>query len=435
MPRLVPVLLLAAVGLAVALAPAPAAPKADEVKITWKKTVLDHRFRSEGVTIADVNKDGKRDVLNGEYWYEAPYWQAHEMQPYRDYKDGLGNYSHSFACWAEDLNGDGWADLIVIDFPGDPCFWMENPKGKARGTDGKPLHWQKHIIWHSACNETPLYTDLLGTGKRVLVMGSQPPGKGNEGQMAYFAPDPKDPNAKWIMHPISEPSIPGKVENGKEVAGTRKEVPGTQKFSHGLGVGDVNGDGRLDVITTGATSGGVGAWWEQPEKPDGKTPWKQHAHNIGDSCADLFAYDMDGDGKADILGTSAHRFGIWSFKNRGEKDGKTEFQKMDLFPKLVSETHAAHFKDIDGDGRPDLITGKRWWSHGKAEPGSDGPAAVYWFKNTKGADGIAKFEPMLIDDDCGIGTQFEVADFNGDGLLDVIVSNKKGVRVIVQQRK
>jgi hypothetical protein len=107
---------------------------------------------------------------------------------------------------------------------------------------------------------------------------------------------------------------------------------------------------------------------------------------------------------------------------------------MDLFPKLVSETHAAHFKDIDGDGRPDLITGKRWWSHGKAEPGSDGPAALYWFKNTKGADGIAKFEPMLIDDDCGIGTQFEVADINGDGLLDIIVSNKKGVRVIVQQR-
>ena len=101
----------------------------------------------------------------------------------------------------------------------------------------------------------------------------------------------------------------------------------------------------------------------------------------------------------------------------------------------VSETHAMHFKDIDGDGRPDLITGKRWWSHGRAEPGSDGPAAIYWFKNTKGADGIAQFTPMLIDDDSGIGTQFEVADINGDGLLDIISSNKKGVRVIVQVRE
>ena len=429
MPRLMPILLLAVAGLAVALAPAPAAPKADDTKITWKKTVLDTKFRSEGVAIADVNKDGKIDVLNGEYWYEAPSWTPHEMQPPKDHGTGLNNYSRVFACWTEDINGDGFADLIVIDFPGQPCYWMENPKGKHTGQDGKPIHWKKHIIWHSACNETPLYTDILGTGKRVLVMGFQPPGKGNEGQMAYFTPDAKDPMAKWVMHPISAPSTPAKVANGKEVPGTRKEIPGTQRFSHGLGIGDLNGDGRADVLCTGG-------WWEQPAKPDGKTPWTFHPANLGAACADMFAYDMDGDGKADVISTSAHKFGIWWHKQRAAGVGaEPAFQKMDLFPKLVSETHAAHFKDIDGDGRPDLITGKRWWSHGKAEPGSDGPAAIYWFKNTKGADGIVKFTPMLIDDDSGIGTQFEVADINGDGLLDVITSNKKGVRVIVQQRK
>lgn len=419
----------AAVALAVA-AIVPAAPADDkaETKITWKKTVLDTKFRSEGVAVADVNKDGKIDVLNGEYWYEAPDWKPHELQPPMDHKDGLRNYSRSFACWCDDFNGDGFPDLIVIDFPGAPCYWMENPKGKSTGEDGKPLHWKKHTIWHSACNETPIYADLLGTGKRVLVMGWQPEGKGNEGQMAYFTPG-KDPTAKWEMHPISEPSTPAKVENGKEVPGTRKEIPGTQRFSHGLGVGDLNGDKRMDVICTGG-------WWEQPEKADGKTPWKFHPANLGAACADMYAYDMDGDGKADVISSSAHQFGIWWHKNRGaDKDGNLTFQKMDLFPKLVSETHAAHFKDIDGDGRPDLITGKRWWSHGMAEPGSDGPAAIYWFKNTKGADGLTQFTPILIDDDSGIGTQFEVADINGDGLLDVISSNKKGVRVIVQQRK
>ena len=138
--------------------------------VSWKKTVLDTKFRSEGVAVADVNKDGKKDVLNGEYWYEAPDWKPHELQPFKDHGTGLGNYSRVFACWAEDLNADGFDDLIVIDFPGAPCYWMENPQGR-------PGHWRKHQIWHSACNETPAYADLLGTGKRVLVMGFQPPGK------------------------------------------------------------------------------------------------------------------------------------------------------------------------------------------------------------------------------------------------------------------
>jgi hypothetical protein len=144
---------------------------------------------------------------------------------------------------------------------------------------------------------------------------------------------------------------------------------------------------------------------------------------------------MDGDGKADVLSTSAHQFGIWWHKQRTGDNGNPTFQKMDLFPKMLSETHAAHFVDIDGDGRPDLVTGKRYWSHGRSEPGSDAPAAIYWFKNTKGLDGIAQFTPMLIDSDSGIGTQFVVADINGDGLLDVVSSNKKGVRIIVQERK
>ncbi len=419
--RLLPILgCTAAIALIVgAIAPqthaqdSPAPPQ-----ITWKKTILDRNFRSEGVAIADVNKDGKIDVLNGEYWYEAPDWTPHELQPFKDHKDGLGNYSRVFACWAEDLNADGYPDLIVIDFPGVPCYWMENPKGKANGEDGKPLHWKKHTIWHSACNETPLYTDLLGTGKRALIMGYQPEGAntaGNAGLMAYFTPNPNDPTGKWIAHPISDPAKPG--------------APGTGRFSHGLGVGDVNGDKRNDVICTAG-------WWEQPEKADGTTAWTFHAAPFGEACADMFAYDVTGDGKNDILSTSAHKFGIWCHRQVDDpKTKQTTWNTVTLFGMLASETHAAHFVDIDGDGVKDLVTGKRWWSHGRSEPGSSWKAPIYYLKGTVNSDKITSFFPVLIDDDSGIGTQFEVADINGDGLLDIISSNKKGVRVIVQQRK
>ena len=401
------------------------APAKDPPAVSWKKTTLDAKFRSEGVAVADVNKDGKPDVLCGQLWYEAPNWTPHEMQKVQDYKDGLGGYSNVFACWADDFNADGYPDCIVIDFPGEPCYWLENPKGDAS------KHWVKHPIWHSACNETPIYVDLFGTGKKVLVMGFQPKGEkvdGNIGQMAYFTPN-KDPNATWDMHPISEPSVKPEMKDGKVVPGTGKTIPGTFRYSHGLGVGDLNGDKRLDVMT-------VGGWWEQPEKVDGTTAWKFHPNQLTDAASDLFAFDVDNDGKADVLSSSAHKFGLWWHKQlQANKDGHPEWKKNELFKDLVSETHAGQFVDIDGDGQADWVTGKRWWSHGKSEPGSDKPAMIYWLKVTRGSDGLATFTPNVIDDDSGIGTQFVVTDINGDKLPDVISSNKKGVRVIVQERK
>ncbi|HVK14942.1 MAG TPA: VCBS repeat-containing protein [Gemmataceae bacterium] len=409
---------LLAAGLAVTLA----VPAAAEPQITWKKTVLDTKFRSEGSAVADVNKDGKVDVLNGEYWYEAPDWKPHELQPPKDHGTGENGYSRSFACWADDFNADGYPDLIVIDHPGQPCYWMENPKGDAG------QHWPKHVIWHSACNETPQYLDLFGTGKKVLLMAFQKKGTkmaGLDGQMAWFSPV-KDPNALWEIHPISEPSVLPEVKNGKAVPGTGKVIPGTHHYAHGLGAGDINGDGRLDVIVTEG-------WWEQPAKDEGKL-WTFHPARIGDAAADMYAHDMDGDGKADVLSSSAHKFGIWWHQQKPGKDNPA-FVKHDLFKDLVSETHAMHFADIDGDGLKDLVTGKRFWSHGRAEPGANSPAMLYWFKATKGSDGVTSFKPMPIDDNSGVGTQFVVADINGDKLLDVVVSNKKGVCVIEQVRK
>lgn len=384
----------------------PEPVKTYPVAKNWKKTVVDKAFRSEGVAVADVNKDGKLDILNGEAWYEAPNWKMHEIRKLGDYGDGLKGYSNSFACWADDINKDGYPDLIVIGFPGAPCHWFENPQGK----DG---HWKQHVIWHSACNETPLYEDLFGNGKKVLIMGWQPEKQEKMGQMAFFTPD-SDPTKKWVMNPISEPSAQG------------KEIPGTFKYAHGLGVGDINKDGKLDVVCNGG-------WWEQPAKYEGK-PWTFHPASLGAPCADMYSLDLDNDGLNDIASSSAHKFGIWWHKQLPGKGKDPAFNTRVLFPDLVSETHALHYVDLDGDGVKDLVTGKRWYSHGRSEPGSGAPSYIFQLKGKKGSDGITSFTPIALDNDSGIGTQFTIADINGDGTLDIITSNKKGTFLLEQTK-
>ncbi len=291
------------------------------VKVTWKKIVVDKAFRAEGVAVVDVNKDGKKDIVTGDVWYEAPDWKMHELSKERRLEiKGWGNviekgynpvnYSRSFAVFADDFNGDGYPDVIVIPFPGEPCFWYENP-GSGGGL------WKQHLLTESACNETPIYVDLFGKGKKNLVMGWQPPGsKGNMGEMCWFEPG-KDPTQPWVRHSISGPSAPG------------KEVPGTQRFSHGLGHGDVNGDGRVDIICTGG-------WWEQPpfQSPASRegddVPWKFHPANLSNGCADMHVYDVDGDGKGDIICSAPHWYGLFWFQAKSGPE--LSFLQRELLP-------------------------------------------------------------------------------------------------------
>src|SRR5262249_45762942 len=120
-----------------------------------------------------------------------------------------------------------------------------------------------------------------------------------------------------------------------------KEIPFTRQFSHGLGHGDVNGDGRIDIICPGG-------WWEQPEKIDG-TPWKFHAANLGPDCADMYAYDIDGDGKADIISSSAHNYGLWWHKQKRDKESPT-FERKEFFQlpaALAKEPKDHKFNEVE----------------------------------------------------------------------------------------
>lgn len=376
--------------------------------VKWKRIQLDARFRSEGVAAADVNRDGKMDVIAGDVWYEAPNWTVHEIRKPGNFVAGKG-YSNSFCNFAYDINGDGWQDLIYVGFPGAPFHWYENPRNK-------PGHWKEHLIWKSICNESPDFLDVDGDGKPEMILGSQP-----ESQMGIIALPPKNKVYKpWTFQAISRPGNP--MTNG------------TFKYYHGLGVGDINGDGRNDILIPHG-------WWEGPaQKTD--HAWTFHPFVLSKTgtgtplkAANMYVDDLDLDGDMDIIMSSAHAFGVWWFENvSGKSANKFKYHLID---ESYSQTHAMHYVDINGDGVKDIVTGKRFYAHNGRDPGGKDPVVMYWYEVRKQKGSPPKFiaHEIKAGRDTGIGTQFQVIDMNGDKRPDIVLSNKKGVNVLIQTGK
>lgn len=384
-------------------------------------------FYSEGVAAGDVNRDGFDEIIAGPFYYVGPDFKtAREIFPPTTVNaagnNEHGNYSNTFLIHVHDFKGDGWPDILMImgfgPMPSFSAYLFVNPRGERR-------HWDNYIILPSVSAETTLLVDIDGDGHPELVMSQ-------DDRIGYAKPDRSDPTKPWTFIPVSEKGSWG---------------------PHGFGVGDVNGDGRPDIVQ-------ASGWWEQPATGT-KGLWQFHPVAFGATegewflrgGGDIVVYDVNGDGVPDIISSlNAHGPGLAWFEQQRDAQGHSTWKKHLIMGSpetslaqrgdweetdksvAFTELHALALADLDGDGVPCIITGKRWWSHGYIydENQVDNPPVLYRFKLDRQSKDSVRWIPRMLHSASGIGTQILTKDINKDGKIEIVTSARKGTFVFLK---
>jgi hypothetical protein len=380
--------------------------------VSFEKRTLTDKYYCDGINTGDFNHDGKPDVIAGPFWYEGPTFEKrHEFYPAVALPPEKSP-SNSMYSYVWDFSGDGWDDILVLGRVHlHEAYWYENPAARAKAKAGSPAaQWPKHFVFERIRGESPPFADADGDGRPELVCHWE-----NCWGLLKF--DPQAPRAPWRFTPLSD----------------REEL---DQFYHGTGLGDVNGDGRLDLVTNDG-------WWEQPPKSNARL-WAKRAFRFAKrGGAQMFADDVDGDGDADILtALDAHGWGLAWFEQL-QVNGEPTFREHKImgdrseekkFGVAFTQPHALAMADIDGDGLKDIIVGKRRWAHGPKGDIEPGAAPVlYWFRLVRESGKPTRFEPHLIDSQSGVGVQITVVDVDSNGKPDILTASKLGTFVFLQR--
>lgn len=355
-----------------------------------------HVDNNEGCAVADFDRDGRLDISAGEFWYPGPGFT--EKKPLRKLEPFGDDYLTNNGEHARDVNADGWPDIVSGSFMDPEISWYENP-GAAGLKAGSP--WKKHVLIDTKLgqNEWTEMRDLDGDGTPEFVVNSW--GETNPFMVYRFARSASNEPVllPWTIHPE------GAAVNG-----------------HGIGFGDLNGDGREDIVF------GNG-WYERPKDGATSQPWKLHSDwKFPHASTPMLVVDLTGDGRADIIWGHGHNYGLyWEERRDDNKDGSTNW-RHNLIDDRFSQAHALVWEDIDNDGAPELITGRRVKAHSGKDPGDSEPGVVCYFKWNRATGKFTKF--IAADKGPGIGLQIRIADLDGNGWKDIVVSGKSGTHVL-----
>lgn len=344
----------------------------------------------ESANVWDVNGDGVLDIVSGMFWYQGPdFKKFHYIGPLTS----IGEYWNDFSTLPLDINGDGQLDFVSGGWGGD-FHWKECPPG-AKG------EWKKHPLGEIGHIETTRMIDIDGDGIPEII--------------------PNTPGSPMQIFKLITDA------NGKGTGKFARHVVNTGMQGHGMGFGDINGDGRMDILLDKG-------WLEQPADPYSGKEWVFHPEfDLGHAPSIPVLYvDLDGAGKMAMIVGRAHHYGLDWYEPITGTDGKRTWKQHPIDP-FCSQYHDLIWCDIDGDGKNELVTGKRYRAHCGSDPGEFDDLGLYYFKWT--GEGFVKqviaHGPLGVGK--GVGIHFAVADLRGTGRLDVIAPGKDGLAVFFNE--